>query len=142
MTEPENSIPNPAPNNPPPNAAPPPPSDPAGPNAEARQWAMLTHLSALSGFIIPFGSIIAPLIMWQIKKAESPFIDDQGKEALNFQITVFIAVLVSGLLTLVLIGILLLPVVVIGALVLTIMAAIKANEGVNYRYPLTLRLIT
>ncbi|WP_332309380.1 DUF4870 domain-containing protein [Pseudomarimonas arenosa] len=125
-----------------PSPTPPPPGDPAGPGQEARQWAMFTHLSALVGFLIPLGSIIAPLIMWQVKKAESPFIDEQGKEALNFQITVLIAVIVCIILSFVLIGLLLLPIVGIGALVLTIIAGIKANEGVSYRYPMTLRLIS
>ncbi len=113
----------------------------ASPGAEERQWAMFAHLSALIGFLIPFGSILGPLIIWQIKKAEMPFVDDQGKESLNFQITVFIAVLVCLLLTIILIGFLLLPIVGIAALVLTIMAGIKANNGETYRYPFALRLI-
>lgn len=126
-----------------PNVAPPPPTDPAGPSAEARQWAMFMHLSALIGyFLVPFGSIVAPLVMWQMKKNESPFIDEQGKEALNFQITVAIAVIVCLILSFVLIGLLLLPLVGLAALILTIMGGIKANEGVSYRYPFTLRLVT
>ncbi|MCB1589446.1 MAG: DUF4870 domain-containing protein, partial [Xanthomonadales bacterium] len=80
-----------------------PPATPAGsPSAEERQWGLFAHLSALVGFIIPFGSILGPLIIWQIKKNEMPFVDDQGKEALNFQITVFIAVIVSLILTFIL----------------------------------------
>ncbi len=119
------------------------PQIPSGdaPSAAARQMGLFTHLSALAGLIIPFGNILGPLILWQVKKAEFPFIDDQGKEAVNFNITMMIAGLVSFLLTFVLIGILLLPVVGIAWLVLTILAAIKANEGVAYRYPFTLRLI-
>ncbi|MGQ0802149.1 MAG: DUF4870 domain-containing protein [Pseudomarimonas sp.] len=113
----------------------------ASPSAEEKQWAMFAHLSTLSGFIIPLGSLLGPLIIWQIKKNDMPFVDDQGKEALNFQITVFIAALISGVLTMVLIGLLLLPVVVIGWIVLSIMAGIKANNGETYRYPWTLRLI-
>lgn len=113
----------------------------ASPSAEERQWAMFAHLSALVGFLIPFGSILGPLIIWQIKKAEMPFVDDQGKESLNFQITVVIAVLACLLLSVILIGFLLLPIVGIAALVLTIMAGIKANNGETYRYPFTLRLI-
>ena len=128
---------NPTPSAPPPQA--PPPSGDASP--EARQWAMFAHLSALVGFLIPFGSILGPLIIWQIKKAEFPFVDDQGKEALNFQITVLIAVIVCLVLTVVLIGFLLLLVVGIAALVLTIMGGIKANNGETHRYPFTLRLI-
>lgn len=113
----------------------------AGPSAEEKQWAMFAHLSTLSGFIIPLGNLLGPLIIWQIKKNDMPFVDDQGKEALNFQITVFIAALISAVLTVVLIGLLLLPVVIIGWIVLSIMGGIKANNGEAYRYPWTLRLI-
>lgn len=102
---------------------------------------MFAHLSALVGFIIPLGSILGPLIIWQIKKNEMPFVDDQGKEALNFQITVMLAVILCIVLFVIFIGILLLPIVGIAALVFTIMAGIKANEGQTYRYPFTLRLI-
>lgn len=110
-------------------------------NAEERQWGMFAHLSALAGLIIPFGTLLGPLIVWQLKKNEMPFVDDQGKEALNFQITVAIALIACMALMVVLIGFLLLPVVGIGALVFTIIAGIKANEGRPYRYPFTLRLI-
>lgn len=124
----------------------PPPVDPTPsldptPSSEARQWGLFTHLSALAGLIIPFGNLLGPLIFWQIKKNEWPFADDQGKEALNFQITVTIAMLVSFVLMFVLIGFLLIFAVGIAALVFTIIAAVKANEGVYYRYPFTLRLI-
>jgi uncharacterized Tic20 family protein len=110
------------------------------PGPDVRQYAMLTHLSALLGFVIPFGSIIAPLVMWQARKTDE-FIDDQGKEALNFQITVAIAAIVCFLLTFVLIGLLLLPIVAIGALVLIVIAGLKANEGERYRYPFVWRII-
>jgi uncharacterized Tic20 family protein len=98
------------------------------PSQEVRQWAMFCHLSALLGIWIPFGNLIGPLILWQMKRETDPFIDAQGKEALNFQITVAIAgdlsaadgadhrLLPAGLLA-------------IGALVLTIIAGVKANEG-------------
>ena len=79
--------------------------------------------------------------MWQIKKNDMPFVDDQGKEAVNFQITVAIAVLVCVVLMFVLIGMLLLPIVGIAALVFTIIAGVKANNGEAYRYPMTIRLI-
>ncbi len=111
------------------------------PSNEEKQWAMFAHLSQLLGFVIPFGSILAPLVIWLIKRNEMPFVDDQGKEVINFQITVFIAAIVSGLLTLVLIGILMLIVLGIAWLVLTVMAAIKANNGETYRYPYILRLV-
>ncbi|TXH10386.1 MAG: DUF4870 domain-containing protein [Gammaproteobacteria bacterium] len=102
---------------------------------------MFAHLASLVGIVIPLGTILGPLVVWLVKKDTMPFVDDQGKEAVNFNITVLIAVIVSGLLTLVLIGFVLLFAVGIAWLVLTIMAAMKANEGAAYRYPFTLRLI-
>ena len=123
-----------------PPSAPPPPLA-GSPTAEERQWAMLTHLSALIGIIIPFGNVIAPLVMWQIKKNEMPFVDDQGKEAVNFQITILIAAIVCFILMLLLIGFVLIFVLGLYALVFTIIAGVKANEGVHYRYPATIRLI-
>ncbi|MFA5684440.1 MAG: DUF4870 domain-containing protein [Lysobacteraceae bacterium] len=119
----------------------PPPPLPSGPSAESRQWAMFAHLSALIGFLIPFGNVLGPLVIWQIKKNEMAFVDDQGKEALNFQITVLIAVVACLVLSVVLIGFLLLPLVGIAALVFTIIGGIKANNGETYRYPFTLRLV-
>jgi len=102
---------------------------------------MFAHLSALAGLVVPFGALLGPLIVWQLKKDEMPFVDDQGKESLNFQITVALALLLSAALTLVLIGFLLLPIVAAAALVLTIIGGIKANDGQAYRYPFALRLI-
>lgn len=110
-------------------------------NPESRMWAMLAHLSALSGFVIPFGNIIGPLLIWLVKRDEMSFVADQGKEALNFNISMTIYMLVSGVLIFVLIGIPLIIVLGIAWLVLAILAAVKANEGVVYRYPLTLRLV-
>ena len=109
---------------------------------DEQNWTMFCHLSALSGFIIPFGSVIGPLIIWLMKRAEMPMVEVHGKEVLNFQITVMIAAIVSFALMFVLIGFVLIGVVAIGALVLTIMAAIKVSNGdYSYRYPFTLRLI-
>lgn len=110
-------------------------------SAEDRNWATIAHLSALAGFIIPFGSILGPLIVWLIKKDQSAHIADQAREALNFNITVGIAALVSLCLMLVFIGFLLFAVVAIGWLVLVILAAVKASDGTLYRYPFTIRFI-
>lgn len=129
---------------PPESVIPPPPNEPpmaGAPSAEERQWAMFAHLSALVGVIIPLGSIIGPLVIWLIKKDTMPFVNDQGKEALNFNITVAIAAVVGWILCFILIGFLLLAVLAIGWLVFVIMATIKANEGTTYRYPFTLRLV-
>ncbi|NVL26492.1 DUF4870 domain-containing protein [Pseudomonas syringae pv. actinidiae] len=111
------------------------------PSQSARQWTMFCHLSAFAGLIFPFGNLLGPLILWQVKKDADPFIDAQGKEALNFQITVAIAATVSMLLMLVVIGFALLMLVGIGAMVLTIIAGVKANDGLDYRYPFTWRVL-
>jgi len=133
---------------PPPLNAPPEPSAGAG-SAEERQWAMFAHLSALVGGVVTtgWGAFIGPLVIWMIKKDTMPFVDDQAKEALNFNISVgiiFLALLLMSIMTLGIGLIIAIPawfIVGIGWLVVTIIAAIKANEGVAYRYPLTLRLI-
>ena len=111
---------------------------------DARMWAMFCHLAGLAGFVIPVivSGIIAPLIIWQVKKDDHPFIDENGKEALNFQISIGIYEFVSALLIFVFcIGAVLLPAVAIFDLVLLIIAAVKANNGQSYRYPLTIRFI-
>ena len=112
---------------------------PAGQTQEvsqnAKNMAMLCHLL---GF---FTSFIGPLIIWLLKKDEDSFIDQQGKEALNFQITIIIASFVAGLLSFLCIGFLLLPVIGILDLVFVIMACIKSSKGEAYRYPVSIRLI-
>lgn len=118
-------------------------AQPAEPTKEvskdARMWAMLCHLLGL------FTCFIGPLIIWLIKKEEDPFIDNQGKEALNFQITVAIAWFVGFLMTLTVIaacvGIPLLVAVCIADLVFAIVASVKANGGQAYRYPVSIRFI-
>ncbi|AXA85504.1 DUF4870 domain-containing protein [Lysobacter oculi] len=99
--------------------------------------AMLAHLL---GILTAF---IGPLVIWLINKdkPEKAFVNDQAKEALNFQITVTIAYIVASALSVILIGLLLIPVIMIANLVLCILAGLKANEGVAYRYPFALRVI-
>jgi uncharacterized Tic20 family protein len=111
------------------------------PSKDARLWAMIAHLSAFAGYVLPFGNFIGPLIIWQTKKDVHPFAGEQGKEALNFQITVTLAILVCIPLMFICIGIPLAMAVGVADLVFIIIAAIKANEGVAYRYPFTLRLV-
>ena len=118
-------------------------------NKDARMWAMFCHLAGLAGLlpILPaIGSIIAPLIIWQVKKDESPFVDEQGKEAVNFQISMILYGLVGSVACLITcVGAVLIPFVVglvgIVDLVFLIIAAVKANNGQHYRYPLTIRFI-
>jgi uncharacterized Tic20 family protein len=108
---------------------------------EQNMWAMLCHLSIFIGFIIPFGNVIAPLVIWLIKKDEFPLVDDQGKEVLNFQISVTIYFIASIILIFILIGIPLLIAVGVFVIITTVIGAIKANEGIKYRYPLSIRFI-
>jgi hypothetical protein len=130
-----------------PNASSPPPvseqpASAAGPTRDERTWAMLCHLGALAGmFVAGFGSIVIVLIIWLIKRESSPFIDQHGKESLNFQITILIAAVISMVLTIVFIGFLLLLIVAIVNIVLVIIAGLKANAGEPYRYPIAIRLI-
>ena len=114
---------------------------PGGQRAAARQWAVFCHLAGLAGFLFPFGNLIGVLVLWLIKKDEDPFINDQGKEALNFQINVAIAALVCLILSMIVIGFLLLLALMIAWIVLMVIAATKANEGLAYRYPYILRLV-
>ncbi|MEU1391473.1 MULTISPECIES: DUF4870 domain-containing protein [unclassified Nonomuraea] len=98
--------------------------------------AMLSHLLGL------LVSWIGPLIIYLMKKDESPYVRDQAAEALNFQITMFIGYLVASVLTIVLVGLLLFPIVWIVSLIFHVQAAIATNRGENYRYPFAIRLIT
>jgi uncharacterized Tic20 family protein len=109
--------------------------------AQEKNWGMGCHLIALAGLVIPFGHIIGPLVFWLIKKDESEFVEDQGKESLNFQISITIYAIVSAILILLVIGIFLLFAVGIFWLVMVIVAAMKASSGEKYRYPLTIRFI-
>jgi uncharacterized Tic20 family protein len=127
-------------------------TNPSDVPAEQRQWAMFAHLSAIAGAILTsgvggWGTFLGPLIIWLIKKDTMPFVDDQAKEALNYNITVAIVFLALWVLVFLTLGIgflVALPAwVVIGIawLVFTIIAAVKANDGVGYRYPFSWRLV-
>lgn len=119
-----------------------------GLSSEERNWAMIGHLSALTGWITGVGYIAGPLIVWLIKKDTMPFAATEAKEALNFNITwcagVILLAIVAFILTFVLVGIFLWPVVgliPVGMSVLSIVGGIRASEGRGYRYPFTIRLI-
>ncbi len=109
---------------------------------DIRNMAMFCHLATFAGFIgVPFGNILGPLLVWLLKREASPFIDDHGKEALNFQISVTIYGIVSAILILVIIGFVLLPALLVFDIIVVIMAAVRANGGRFHRYPLTIRFI-
>lgn len=108
---------------------------------DERMWGMFCHLSALAMFIIPFGSIIGPLIIWSMKKDELPFVNEQGKNALNFQISMMIYMIISAILIFIVVGILLLIALGIFQLIMVIIASIKANNGEHFEYPLSMKFI-
>lgn len=109
---------------------------------DEKLWATLCHLSGLLGFAFPIvGNIAGTLVFWMIRKDEMPLVDINGKEALNFQISVSIYALFAAALVLVLIGIPLLFMVALADLIFIIMAAAKTSEGTPFRYPLTIRMI-
>lgn len=104
-------------------------------------WAMACHLSAFTGYLLPFGHIVGPLIVWLIKGKESARVDRHCKEALNFQISMTIYLLISGVLVFAVVGIFLLAALSIADFILIIVAAVKTRSGEDYRYPLTIRFI-
>ena len=105
------------------------------PDSDSKTMAMLCHLLAI------FTSFIGPLIIWLVKKDTSPFVDDQGKESLNFQLTMLLASIVAGLTMCIGIGFILAPAVWVLNIVFVILATVETNKGVAYRYPFALRLI-
>lgn len=113
------------------------PSVYVGPPAtpDDKTMGLLAHLLGI--ILGPIG----PLIIWLMKKDTSPFVNDQGKEALNFQITLAIGYVAGIILSFFCIGFLVLPVVFIASLVFSILAALQAKDGIAYRYPFALRLI-
>ncbi len=108
---------------------------------QEKTFAIFCHLGAFAGYLLPFGNILAPLIIWLVKKNEMPFVDDQGKESLNFQISITIYFLIAALLTLIAIGFIVIIALAIFDIVMVIIATVKANNGEKYRYPLTIRFI-
>jgi uncharacterized Tic20 family protein len=112
---------------------------------EERLWAVLAHLSAFAMYLTGIGHLLGPLIVWLAKREGRPFVEDQAKEALNFQISFTIYTVAAIALCFTIIGLVvalpalwLLP---IFHIICMVIAAIKAHDGVAFRYPLTLRLI-
>jgi uncharacterized Tic20 family protein len=110
-------------------------------NREEISWGMGCHLIALSGLLFPPAAVIGPLVFWLIKKDEMEFVNDQGKESLNFQITCAIFFIICFVLLFVVIGFFLMVGLFVFWLVFTILAAVKASNGELYRYPVNFRFI-
>ena len=111
-------------------------------SSNIRSWCVLCHAAALAGiFLHAFGHILGPLIVWLLKRTESPEIDAHGKESLNFQLSMLIYNVLAGILILFVIGIPLLVLLYIANTVLVIIASIRAGNGELYRYPMTIRFM-
>lgn len=109
---------------------------------EAKNYAMGSHLAGFAGAVFPFGNILGPLVVWLMGRSRGAFADYHGKEAVNFNISYTIYLIVAALLALVLIGLILIPIVIILWLVFTVTAAIRASNGEEYRYPMTIRFVS
>jgi uncharacterized Tic20 family protein len=118
------------------------PAPGAAPTENERTWGMLAHLAAFGGLVVPLvGNVVGPLLVWHSWRGRSTFVGEQALESLNFNISVSIAAAVCWVAVFIFIGVLLGIALFFAWLALTIIAAIKASEGVSYRYPFALRLV-
>ncbi|HEX6248391.1 MAG TPA: DUF4870 domain-containing protein [Nocardioidaceae bacterium] len=117
------------------------PGTPAGPTSEERNWALAAHIGTLVAAWIAMG-FLAPLLVLLVKGKDSDFVRRHAVESLNFQISLLIYLIASGILALILIGFVLMVVIGVFALIVIILATMAAADGRDYRYPLTIRLIT
>ena len=134
-----------------PSGSPPPGAHPSGLSSEVRNWAMAAHLSAFLGSFVAI-ALLGPLIVWLIRREVDGFSEQHAREALNFNLTFLLVLVVGGVggtvLTVLTLGlglVLVLPLllaVVVGWIVLTILAAVRASEGREYRYPFTIRFVS
>ena len=106
-----------------------------------KTWGMLCHIGCFIGFFLPFGHILVPLFIFFIKKDTSEFIKLHSKESLNFQISLTIYFIIAGILTIILIGHLFILALLAVEVIFVIIASMKANNGVMYKYPLSIRFI-
>lgn len=110
--------------------------------SQTRQWAALLHLSMLAGYlIVPMAGLVAPIVIWQIKKDELPDLDEHGRNATNWIISSIIYAIISGILVFVLIGIPMLIAVLVCDIVFPIIAAAKSNKGEVWKYPCTIEFV-
>jgi len=120
-----------------------PPQTPLGPEEiSARQWGLVIHLSVLAGYVLPLAGFIAPVLIWQLKKHDHPMIDAHGKNVANWLLSLLIYGAVACVLMFLLIGIPLLWLLGILNIVFAIVGGIKANDGVVWAYPFTIRFLS
>lgn len=106
-----------------------------------KQWILLAHLSSFAGFIFPFGNILGPMLVYFLKKDQSVAVAEHSKESLNFQISITIYYIAALILIFLVIGAFLLPILFVIQVILVIKAALDADKGRFYRYPLTFRIV-
>lgn len=112
------------------------------PSSDERNWAALAHVSGFAGLFVPFGNVLGPLLVWLLKREESGFVDDSGREALNFQLTWTVLLLLAIGSVFVGVGLLLVPVLALAWVILIVLATVRASEGEVYDYPLTVDLVS
>ena len=115
--------------------------DEAARQLQSRQWAMFLHFSLLAGFVVPLAGLVAPIIIWQVKRTEYPELDAHGKIAVNWILSLIIYAVVSGLLILLLVGIPLLIALGVLTVVFPIIGGIRANNGEVWNYPLSIQFL-
>lgn len=106
-----------------------------------RNWAMLCHLSAFAGFFFPFGGIIGPLICWLSRRDESAWVNINGRNSLNFQLSMLLYIVLAIPLCIILIGIPIVMVLGVLKVVCVIIGSVKAAKGELFRYPLVIPFI-
>ncbi|NRD71954.1 DUF4870 domain-containing protein [Shewanella sp. VB17] len=102
---------------------------------------IVVHASSFAGYMIPFGSILGPLVVWLMKRDEIAFVDDCGRHCLNFKLSLMIYMMISGILMFIGIGFIMMGILVILDIVFTIIAVMKASEGISYQYPMSINFI-
>lgn len=117
------------------------PPKPVSGNKDANQWAMFVHFSLFAGYLLPLAGLLLPIILWQIKKDQYPFVDIHGKIVVNWIISLVIYAAICAVLLLVAIGIV--GFALLGALtiIFPIIGGIKANQGEVWEYPLTIKFL-
>jgi uncharacterized Tic20 family protein len=106
-----------------------------------RNWSMLCHLTAFAGFFFPFGAIIGPLICWLSRKDESLWVNQNGRESLNFNLSMLLYMILVIPLCFIIIGIPIIIILVVIKVVCIIIASIKASRGEEFRYPISIPFI-
>jgi uncharacterized protein len=118
------------------------PAQPAEIERETCQWAMILHLSLLAGFVIPYGGLIIPIVIWQFKKSELPGIDPHGKVVVNWIISLIIYSIICIPLCFILIGFFLLLALAVLHVIFPIVGGLKASSGEVWAYPLSIPFLT